>query len=98
MRAIRKVLLPLGVLLLGLGCGDKKSESAPAPTQAAAGQESAEACGSGAANTPEHCACLGGYVRGDIGDGHVSCPQGETELERVKQGIEGAICCKALVQ
>lgn len=92
-----KHILVCTLLALSLfGC----SKPAPrdAPTSPSAGAETppdAHACSEGAASTPAHCECLGGYVKGDIGDGQVACPQGETELERVQQGIEGAVCCKA---
>jgi hypothetical protein len=43
--------------------------------------------------TPEECTGKGGEVRGDIGDGKVACAEGETDLGRVNQGIEGAVCC-----
>ena len=59
---------------------------------------SSAACGSDAGATPAHCECLGGYVRRDIGDGQVACPQGETELERIRVGMEGAVCCKHVVE
>jgi hypothetical protein len=85
--------LQTGALVLGLvGCS--KQTPAPPPSEST-GQEAVETCGSDAPATPAHCECLGGYVKGDIGDGQVACPQGETELERVQQGIEGAVCCKA---
>jgi hypothetical protein len=85
-----------GVLLamFVLGCGPRPAH-APEPSS---GGDASEACGQGAPSTPAHCECLGGYVRGDIGDGQVACPQGETELERVNQGIEGAVCCKRMVE
>ena len=78
----------------------EEATSQPAPQRAVqpATQASSHACGEAAANTPAHCECLGGYVRGDIGDGKVACPQGETELERVQQGIEGAVCCQTMVK
>jgi len=79
-------------ITLALGCGHSGGSSAP--TVATGPQSSSASCGEDAANTPAHCECLGGYVKGDIGDGQVACPQGETELERVQQGIEGAVCCK----
>ena len=43
--------------------------------------------------TQEQCSCLGGQVRGDIGDGQVRCQDGERELGRVRVGIEGGVCC-----
>lgn len=90
-------LLALGSwFALASGCSSAK----PAPEQATetptAGNEgSSTDCGASAPQSPEHCECLGGYVKGDIGDGKVACTDGETELERVQQGIEGAVCCKA---
>jgi len=72
-------------------------QAAAQPAAQASSDTSSRACGQAAANTPAHCECLGGYVRGDIGDGKVACPQGETALERVQQGIEGAVCCKGVV-
>jgi hypothetical protein len=90
-------LPPLWLLMLALATGCAHRSSAAERGNARAGEQSSAACGEGAANTPAHCECLGGYVRGDIGDGQVACPQGETELERVKQGIEGAVCCKRMV-
>ena len=88
------IRLQTGLWLLGAlaGCA-KQGQPATAP----APQAATTACGEDAPASPAHCACLGGYVRGDIGDGQVACPQGETELERVQQGIEGAVCCKSAV-
>lgn len=45
------------------------------------------------AMAPEECTAKGGEVRGDIGDGKVACAEGEQDLGRVNQGIEGAVCC-----
>ena len=42
---------------------------------------------------PEDCIAKGGQVKGDIGDGKVACAEGEQDLGRVNQGIEGAVCC-----
>ena len=55
-------------------------------------------CKQHAANSPEHCECLGGYVKGDIGDGKVACTDGDTEIERTNSGIEGAVCCQKAAQ
>jgi hypothetical protein len=77
-----------------VGCAKPAAEPTT-PSAPAVAAPSDHACSEGAPATPEHCECLGGYVKGDIGDGQVACPQGETELERVQQGIEGAVCCKA---
>ena len=43
--------------------------------------------------SPDECTGKGGEVRGDIGDGKVACAEGEQDLGRVNQGIEGAVCC-----
>lgn len=88
-------VLVVMVGLLASGCA-KSSRSAEDGTGAGSGAEASEVCGADAPATPAHCQCLGGYVRGDIGDGQVTCPPGETQLERVQQGIEGAVCCKRL--
>ncbi len=56
----------------------------------------ADGSGSGAASGPmsaEECAAQGGQVKGDIGDGKVACDEGQRDLGRVNQGIEGAVCC-----
>lgn len=88
-----KIALRSVVVVASLsGCGKQPPPESTSPS-ASEGQESVAHCGSDAPATAEHCACLGGYVRGDIGDGQVACPQGETQLERVNQGIEGAVCC-----
>ncbi|MBA3541377.1 MAG: hypothetical protein H0T79_17325 [Deltaproteobacteria bacterium] len=67
-------------------CGGKQqptSQAAPSPSEPAAPM------------TPDACTAQGGQVRGDIGDGKIACAEGERELGRVSQGIEGAICCLA---
>lgn len=77
-----------------VGC--KKNPPLAVETESSAGHASGSAaCDESAPNTPAHCECLGGYVKGDIGDGKVACNEGEKELERVQQGIEGAVCCQA---
>jgi hypothetical protein len=45
----------------------------------------------------EECESAGAVVRGDIGDGNVACASGETELGRVRTGIEGGVCCERIV-
>ena len=80
--------LVLLVTLALAACGGAKS---PAPSEAAPPiTETAPT----EALAPEACTAQGGEVRGDIGDGKIACAEGEQELGRVAQGIEGAICCK----
>ncbi len=67
-------------------CGGSK-QPAPQQTPPPAPAEPA------AAMSPEECTAKGGQVRGDIGDGKVACTEGERDLGRVNQGIEGAVCC-----
>ena len=87
----------LAVCSLSVACGS----SAPAAEAAIDGngtpsEPSEEShCSEHAKASPAHCECLGGYVKGDIGDGKVACGPGEVELERTNQGIEGAVCCQA---
>ncbi|HEY5925965.1 MAG TPA: hypothetical protein VIV11_29960 [Kofleriaceae bacterium] len=66
-------------------CGGKKE---PPPSEPAA-----PATPSSTPMTPEECVAKGGQVKGDIGDGKVACAEGERDLGRVNQGIEGAVCC-----
>jgi hypothetical protein len=73
-------------LLFVAACGGK---SAPAPEPRTEPTTTAPA----GTVTPEECTSKGGQVRGDIGDGQIKCGDGERELGRVMQGIEGAICC-----
>ncbi len=74
----------IAFVLTVAACGGSKqpdpqtAPAPPAPTSAMA---------------PEECTAKGGEVRGDIGDGKVACAAGETDLGRVNQGIEGAVCC-----
>lgn len=85
MKTLSNLVVPL---LFAAACGGK---SAPAPTPTAETQPA----GAPAVGTisPEDCTAKGGQVRGDIGDGQVKCGDGERELGRVMQGIEGAVCC-----
>jgi hypothetical protein len=81
----------LSIALLACAC---KKPPLAVQTESTAGHASGSAaCEESPPNTPAHCECLGGYVKGDIGDGKVACEAGEKELERVQQGIEGAVCC-----
>jgi hypothetical protein len=45
----------------------------------------------------QECEDAGAVVRGDIGDGQIACASGETELGRVRTGIEGGVCCERIV-
>jgi hypothetical protein len=81
------------VLFLLLGAC-KKAPLAVASESNAGHASGSAACDESTPGTPAHCECLGGYVKGDIGDGKVACTEGEQELERVQQGIEGAVCCR----
>jgi hypothetical protein len=89
------ITVVLSCLLLSSACACSKQPplevASESPSDHASGTE---ACAESAAGTPAHCECIGGYVKGDIGDGKVACAEGEQELERVQQGIEGAVCCK----
>lgn len=77
--------LATAVTIVVLGCGGAKSPAPPAPAPTTAPT----------AMSPDECTAKGGYVKGDIGDGKVACTDGETDLGRVNQGIEGAVCCVA---
>lgn len=45
--------------------------------------------------TKEQCECNGGRVNGSMGGGNQAhCAAGETELARVRLGIEGGWCCR----
>ncbi len=76
--------LALGLALFVTACGGAQQPAPEAPPAAGGG-----------AMSPEDCEAKGGYVKGDIGDGKVACAEDETQLGRVAQGIEGAVCCVA---
>jgi hypothetical protein len=80
--------LALSFALLATACGGSKQ---PAPAEPAA----QPAPTGSTAMAPEECTAKGGQVKGDIGDGKVACAEGERDLGRVNQGIEGAVCCAA---
>jgi hypothetical protein len=73
--------------LFAAACGGKKQS--PTETTPAASEPPTQT----AAMAPEECTAKGGQVKGDIGDGKVACAEGEQDLGRVNQGIEGAVCC-----
>ena len=81
--------LTIAVALLAAACGGKTQAPAHHPGTSAPPAEPA------AAMTPEECTAKGGQVKGDIGDGKVACNEGDRDLGRVNQGIEGAVCCAA---
>lgn len=74
------VFVALGVVVSA--CGGSKQPGPESPSKAGSGPMS-----------PEECTAKGGTVKGDIGDGKVACSEGQTDLGRVNQGIEGAVCC-----
>ena len=71
-------------------CGGKSKPAAPTPDPAAACHLDGPG---GTPSTAEQCACAGHLVVGDIGDGKVACPDGATEISRIRYGIEGGVCC-----
>ena len=77
-------------------------ESSPPPVEDPTAPDQNANCGVSAEPdvpvTPEQCTCLGGEVKGDIGDGQVRCDDGQRELARVATGIEGGVCCAAADQ
>lgn len=83
--------LTIAVALLAAACGGKKQTPANDPGTTPPTEPTQPA----AAMTPEDCIAKGGQVKGDIGDGKVACNEGERDLGRVNQGIEGAVCCAA---
>lgn len=87
--------LAVAAALALTACGGSKSPapSEPAATPGAPAADPAVTPGA-EAMAPDACTAQGGEVRGDIGDGKVACADGETDLGRVKQGIEGAVCCR----
>lgn len=105
-RFIHKGSVVLTLALLGLGvsaCSKTPAETAP-DTTVVSGSESPAPSESGDCElrspptTPEECTCAGGVIHGDIGDGKVACAPDETELGRIQQGIEGAVCCRPAAQ
>jgi len=80
------------VIALSFGlaaCGGNKQ---PAPSEPAAAPAE-PAPSETPPMSPDECTSQGAQVRGDIGDGKVACAEGERDLGRVNQGIEGAVCC-----
>ena len=71
--------------------GSKKEESTTPPAGEATPPPDTQ--GTGTPMSPEECTAKGGMVKGDIGDGKVACDEGQQDLGRVNQGIEGAVCC-----
>lgn len=94
-------------LLLLFACGGKgpqrqpldSSDDPPPPVTDPTAPDQSGNCGvssePGVAMSPDQCTCLGGEVRGDIGDGQIKCGDAEKELGRVATGIEGGVCCAA---
>ncbi len=83
--------LMIAVALLATACGGTKQPPANAPGSTAPTEPTQPA----AAMAPDECVAKGGQVKGDIGDGKVACNEGDRDLGRVNQGIEGAVCCAA---
>lgn len=80
-----KFLIAFALSVVACG-GSKQPPAEPAPQPAPTEQAAAPM-------QPDECTAQGGHVKGDIGDGKVACAEGERDLGRVNQGIEGAVCC-----
>ncbi|HVK84646.1 MAG TPA: hypothetical protein VM513_11095 [Kofleriaceae bacterium] len=78
--------LLIAVVFTIAACGGKQPATKPADQPPTTTEPAA-------AMAPEDCIAKGGQVKGDIGDGKVACAEGEQDLGRVNQGIEGAVCC-----
>jgi|GEM_PF-3100640 len=80
-------------------CGSKSSPAptTPEPTGETATDPTTNACNpegeNGTPTTMEQCQCMGFEAVGDIGDGQVKCPDGLTEVSKIRYGIEGGVCC-----
>ena len=81
-----KLLIAIALSVAACGGSKQPAPSEPAPAPAPTPTETA-------AMSPDECTNQGGQVKGDIGDGKVACAEGERDLGRVNQGIEGAVCC-----
>lgn len=88
--AMSKLLITIALSLAA--CGGNKQPPSSEP-QATPPTPSTPANEEPHLMTPDECTAKGGQVRGDIGDGQIACAEGEQDLGRVQQGIEGAICC-----
>lgn len=87
---MQKLLIAITLSLVACGNGKQPPASEPQtapPTPAPPPTDEPQLM------TPDECTAKGGQVRGDIGDGKIACAEGEQNLGRVQQGIEGAICC-----
>ena len=98
-----RTLILSSIFAFAAACGGSdKPEPQPSGGEPAPGDEPPTSqegpeCGApadGEALTPEQCACMGGEVRGDIGDGQIACAPTEQDLGNVMTGIEGGKCCK----
>jgi hypothetical protein len=85
------ITFALGLALAA--CGGKKSSSDTTTPSQTTPADGSGAAGSTTPMAAEECVAKGGQVKGDIGDGKVACGEGEQDLGRVNQGIEGAVCC-----
>lgn len=77
--------LSIAIALFAAACGGKQPTTSEPPSPTTPAET--------APMSPEACTAQGGQVRGDIGDGQIKCGDGERDLGRVNQGIEGAVCC-----
>lgn len=91
-----RIFLALSFALSLAACGSKAKPAPQEPTGGSA--DPAAACNpegpDGTPATAEQCECMGLQVVGDIGDGQVKCPDGSTEVSRIRYGIEGGVCCQ----
>lgn len=80
-------------------CGSKSSPPPASPDPQPDVTDPSAACNlegeNGTPATAEQCECLGFEVVGDIGDGQVKCPDGKSEVSKIRYGIEGGVCCSA---
>ena len=94
-----RILIALSFALSLAACGSKAKPAPPEPAPTGGSADPAAACNpegpDGTPATAEQCECMGLQVVGDIGDGQVKCPDGSTEVSRIRYGIEGGVCCQA---
>ena len=89
-----RIMTIIALSLALAACGSKAKPTAE-PTPVVGGDTCGVDASGGIPATAEQCECLGLHVVGDIGNGQVACPDGETEIAKISYGIEGGVCCKA---